>query len=98
VYKFNIGINSMPSTRRRDMTRTFSSDFVSGSVPAIGRHVTSGQPTTLFARLSTLLSVWEERRTLASLDERTLADLGLSKADVEREATRSMFDIPCNRI
>ena len=48
-------------------------------------------------RVALMLDVWQERRGLSALDERSLKDLGLSKADVEREATRSIFDLPSNR-
>jgi uncharacterized protein YjiS (DUF1127 family) len=70
---------------------------MTGSQPAVARGATRRQNRTLFARLSTLLSVREERRRLASLDERSLQDLGLSAADVERESSRSFFDVPSNR-
>jgi uncharacterized protein YjiS (DUF1127 family) len=81
------------------MTRTMNTctSKMTGSVPAVGRGAVRGPNQTLFARLSTLLSVWEERRRLASLDERSLQDLGLSAADVERESRRSFFDLPANR-
>ena len=81
------------------MTRAMSTCTIkmTGSVPAVARNGARGPYKTLFARLSTLLSVWEERRRLASLDERSLQDLGLSAADVERESTRSFFDVPASR-
>jgi uncharacterized protein YjiS (DUF1127 family) len=40
--------------------------------------------------------VRRERQLLASLDERMLKDIGLSRADVVREASRSSWD--CERI
>lgn len=35
-----------------------------------------------------------ERRQLAELDERMLKDLGLSRADAEREAGRPFWEVP----
>ncbi len=39
-------------------------------------------------------AVRKQRRSLRALDERMLSDLGLSRADVEREASRRFFDLP----
>lgn len=41
--------------------------------------------------------VWRERRMLARLDDRALKDIGLNRADVERETGRSPFDLPTRR-
>jgi Domain of unknown function (DUF1127) len=41
--------------------------------------------------------VWRERRMLASLDDSALKDIGLNRADVERETGRSPFDLPKRR-
>lgn len=38
--------------------------------------------------------VARERRQLAQLDGRMLKDLGLTRADVEREAGRPFWDVP----
>ena len=35
----------------------------------------------------------EERRILASLDERMLADIGLNRLDAERESARAPWDL-----
>lgn len=40
------------------------------------------------------LQVYRERRALMALSDRMLADIGLSRADVDAEATRSIFDMP----
>jgi len=46
-------------------------------------------------RLNELLQGWHDRtvqrRTLVTLDDRTLRDLGLSRADVEREASKPFW-------
>ena len=41
--------------------------------------------------------IWHERRMLASLDDNALKDIGLNRADVEREVGRSLFDLPTRR-
>jgi uncharacterized protein YjiS (DUF1127 family) len=41
--------------------------------------------------------VWRERRLLQSLDDVALKDIGLTRADVEREAGRSVLDLPNRR-
>jgi uncharacterized protein YjiS (DUF1127 family) len=41
--------------------------------------------------------VWRERRLLAALDDRALKDIGLNRADVERETSRSPLDLPAAR-
>ena len=40
------------------------------------------------------LSLRGERRALLSLDARMLADLGLTQADLRREAARAPWDVP----
>jgi uncharacterized protein YjiS (DUF1127 family) len=41
--------------------------------------------------------VWRERRMLASLSDEALKDVGLNRADVERESGRSPLDLPRRR-
>jgi uncharacterized protein YjiS (DUF1127 family) len=41
--------------------------------------------------------IWRERRMLAALDDAALKDIGLSRADVERETGRSPLDLPRRR-
>lgn len=43
------------------------------------------------------LRVASERRTLKSLDERMLGDIGISRGDAEREAKRRFWDLPSHR-
>lgn len=49
----------------------------------------------LLVRLFDRLLAWQdrarERAALASLDERTLKDIGLTRADAEREAARTSW-------
>jgi uncharacterized protein YjiS (DUF1127 family) len=41
--------------------------------------------------------IWRERRMLAALDDAALKDIGLNRADVERETSRSPLDLPRQR-
>ncbi|SHI39443.1 DUF1127 domain-containing protein [Wenxinia saemankumensis] len=40
------------------------------------------------------LALWAQRRALARLDTRALADIGLSRREAEIEATRPIWDVP----
>jgi uncharacterized protein YjiS (DUF1127 family) len=51
-------------------------------------------PRTLIARLRHALAVRRERRALACLCARMRDDIGLSQADIYREATRTFLDVP----
>ena len=50
--------------------------------------------TDVVRLLGMMLKVRRERRQLMALDESALKDLGLSCADVHREATRKLWDLP----
>ena len=82
------------------MTRAIcTSDIsMSSSVPAIRQTYGNAGLAGAISRLALMFDVWIERQRLAALDERSLQDLGLSSADVERESTRSLFDLPSNRL
>lgn len=51
----------------------------------------------VFSRLRLWLDLWAERRSLASLDRRMLADLGIDEHAAIHEASRSMWDVPRDR-
>jgi uncharacterized protein YjiS (DUF1127 family) len=78
------------------MTRATSLP-VSCSVPAVPRTTGKLPVAETWALLPTMVQVWAERRRLQRLDARSLRDLGLSQVEVEREASRSFFDLPANR-
>jgi len=40
------------------------------------------------------VSAWRQRRALVRLDANALRDLGLTQADVTREASRPAWDVP----
>lgn len=63
----------------------------------ISHEAGSVRPTgvaTVFAQVRRALEVRRQRQALLSLDERMLADVGLSKADVYRESNRPFMDLP----
>ncbi len=72
-----------------------------GSVPAI-RSLLQSQRLGLWWYPSVFLwsafSVYGERRRLATLDDRMLKDIGLSRSLAEREIGRDFLDVPRHRI
>jgi uncharacterized protein YjiS (DUF1127 family) len=64
------------------------------ALPARVKSVVAVAPATLIVRLRHALAVRRQRRALAGLCERMRADIGLSQADVYREATRAFLDVP----
>jgi uncharacterized protein YjiS (DUF1127 family) len=63
---------------------------------ASGSYTDAAAPATasLLGRISKALTVRRERRALMALDDRMLADVGLSRADAYREAHRPFLDVP----
>jgi uncharacterized protein YjiS (DUF1127 family) len=51
-------------------------------------------PRGLRLALATMVAVWRQRRALAALDPARLADLGLTEAQVLRESSRPVWDLP----
>ena len=51
----------------------------------------SGHPIAL---LADALDVWRQRRALERLDDAALRDIGLTRAEVEREASRPIWSLP----
>jgi uncharacterized protein YjiS (DUF1127 family) len=51
----------------------------------------------MIGRLPTAYRIYRERRALLSLSDRGLKDIGLSRADAYREATRPWWEIPGGR-
>ncbi|MBM3569216.1 MAG: DUF1127 domain-containing protein [Alphaproteobacteria bacterium] len=56
-----------------------------------------GSPPSLLARLADALYVWRQRAatrySLAELDERMLRDIGLSRADAQRETDKPFWRV-----
>jgi uncharacterized protein YjiS (DUF1127 family) len=55
-------------------------------------------PRYLIGWLLLGLAVARERRQLAAMSERDLKDIGLSRADAAREAARTCWDLPVDRL
>ena len=51
----------------------------------------------LLSWLSLASKVYRERQALLALDERSLRDIGLSRADAYFEGSRAFWDIPQHR-
>ena len=52
----------------------------------------------LFLALCVALAVRRERRMLHRLDERALKDMGFHRGEAQREAQRTFWDIPSDRL
>ncbi|MEM7695317.1 MAG: DUF1127 domain-containing protein [Pseudomonadota bacterium] len=57
----------------------------------------TGTTRPLWRRVLLWWSLNQERHTLANLDKRMLADIGIDEATAVREAMRPMWDVPQNR-
>lgn len=72
-----------------------NSTCATSPLPRIAFRPVPARPSAL-VRLVTLLQDWHEharsRRLLRSLDDRLLRDVGLSRADAEREGLRPFWD------
>jgi uncharacterized protein YjiS (DUF1127 family) len=51
----------------------------------------------LFLSIELALQVRRERRMLAGLSDGMLKDVGLTRADVQRETGRALWDLPAER-
>ncbi len=51
-------------------------------------------PRFTLSRLARALDLWRQRRALRRLDDDALRDLGVTRAQAEAEASRSVWDAP----
>ncbi|WP_206050280.1 DUF1127 domain-containing protein [Oceaniglobus ichthyenteri] len=59
----------------------------------------TAQPKTrpgLFAQISAMIAARRQRAQLRELDDAILYDLGLSRAEIEAESRRALWDVPAN--
>ena len=63
---------------------------------ATGRVQAAGSTSRLMILLSAAFAAYRQRRVLARLDDRTLADIGLTRAEASTEAARPVWDLPGN--
>jgi uncharacterized protein YjiS (DUF1127 family) len=78
----------LPRRNQEDRHMTNRSLSVS---PAIGTAAARG--ATWFDWLRRVLQAVESRRHLAEMDQRMLSDIGISRAEAVREATRAPWDL-----
>ncbi len=72
----------------KTMRNTITNSYVS-TAPA-----TSGSNKGFLARLRAALIARRQRRSLLALDDRMLADIGISRSQAYGEADRPLFDLP----
>ena len=63
---------------------------------ATGRVQATGSTSRLMTLLSAAFAAYRQRQVLARLDDRTLADIGLTRAEATAEAARPAWDLPAN--
>ncbi len=61
---------------------------------ATRRVQSGGSAARLLTFVRDALAAHRQRQTLARLDDRTLADIGLTRADVAQELDRPFWDLP----
>ena len=66
------------------------------STMAVSHVQKRGSFADLIARLQSGLVAHAQRKQLRSLDDALLADIGLTRAQVEAECARPFWDIPTN--
>lgn len=72
-----------------------------GSVPTIGPSLGTKSSAIWTKAARFLKAAWTvagERNSLVGLDDRMLKDIGITRCDAEREASRDFFDVPEYRI
>ena len=62
--------------------------------PITARRAPRPTPLPLWAGLKTLHAVWRQRQSLRKLDDRALADIGVTRAQALAEASRPIWDAP----
>ncbi len=60
------------------------------------RRTTAHRPvfTGVFGRFADILGVWRQRRHLAKLDDASLNDIGLTRAEADAESQKPIWDVP----
>lgn len=85
------GIN--PQHIGHQQTATVTGPVVSGSIA----RVLAESARTLVYRLSQIYDIYGERRQMRNLTDEVLKDLGITRAQLNAECSRSLTDIPANR-
>lgn len=83
------------------MVMIMTSGVTRGSLPAMNPPWPTqglGLWNKAYRYFKAALAISRERRELASLDDRMLKDIGLSRSLAEREVSRDFLDVPEHRI
>lgn len=59
--------------------------------------IRAARSTTRLPRISTMITVWQERRALGRMSANRLQDLGITRQDALREAARPFWDLPARK-
>ena len=73
------------------MTRTVTR---TATAPSLAQGRTWGRTRGRAFDLGGLIALWRQRRALARLDDRALADIGVTRAEALAEAARPVWDVP----
>jgi uncharacterized protein YjiS (DUF1127 family) len=77
------------------MVMTLPCYITKGHIMALALNRAARRPTSSTRPgLWTLLTLWRQRRALASLDDARLDDIGLTRRDALREAQKPIWDVP----
>ena len=60
----------------------------------ITSHSATYRPARRRTGLISMLNAWRSRQHLKALDDRALADIGISRAEADAEASRPIWDVP----
>jgi uncharacterized protein YjiS (DUF1127 family) len=72
-------------------------EVIAPPVPSVVMSALINRASSLIHWLEVAWQLRTERRKLSELSDRALRDIGLSRADVWREARRSFWDVPALR-
>jgi uncharacterized protein YjiS (DUF1127 family) len=77
------------SERMNPMTYVNANVACATSIPAV-------RPLLPWAKLQFAVAAYRQRQTLRRLDANALNDIGITRAQAEREASRKLWDVPAN--
>jgi uncharacterized protein YjiS (DUF1127 family) len=73
-----------------------SRTYIAGMIPALAETPAGEEDETMFASIARLLQAWRRsedvRRELSHLSDRELADIGITRSDIERIAANHVHD------
>lgn len=63
-------------------------------ISSLRRNAAPVQRLSLLTRVQNAMALRRQRRALAQLDARALADVGITQSDAKTEAQRPVWDVP----